>query len=239
MSYISRFMILSLSQFWIFENLTYFAILQLMVTFRKFIKDSQFFLERVDVYRDKVVLVGIRPFWPGAVTPNHLTFLRIVIGIFLIFSLFVYQKDNPTLIIPLFFVGMLTDLLDGSIARGYNKITKIGTILDPIADRILIIPIAFYSLIQGHQWLLLILLLLEIINSLLSVYGQLKGTFIQSNIYGKVKMFFHSFAFLGILVAWPKALNLFFVYLLWVSVIIMTVSIYVKFLEVKNLSKNA
>jgi phosphatidylglycerophosphate synthase len=141
------------------------------------------------------------------------------------------------LIISLFCVGALTDLLDGSVARGLKKETKIGALLDPAADRILIIPIAIYSLFTDHKWLLLWLLLLEIINALSSIYAHGKNIFIESNIFGKVKMVLQSIVFVAILVFWPKTPNMFFIYILWFTVILIIVSIYFKILEIKKIVK--
>ena len=43
----------------------------------------------------------------------------------------------------LFFIGSLSDLLDGYIARKYNYITDLGKYLDPFADKILILSALF------------------------------------------------------------------------------------------------
>ena len=138
--------------------------------------------------------------------------------------------------ISLFFVGIATDLLDGSVARGLNKVTKFGTMLDPIADRVLIFPIAVYSLFFSHRWLLLLILFLELVNAIISTYSHRKNSFIESNIFGKIKMLLHSVVFLAILMYWPKEPISFFIYLLWISVLFMIISLYIKLLQVKNLS---
>lgn len=205
---------------------------------KNFINELQLFLEKIDSWRDKVLFVFIKPLWPRQVTPNHLTVLRICIGLFLFITLFYYKNDSAALVITLFFIGILTDLLDGSIARALHKETKVGAMMDPVADRILIIPIAFYSLFGDHRWLFLVLVLLEVINGLISLFAQGKNIFLQSNIFGKVKMVLHSLVFLAILFFWPKAPNIFFIYILWISAILIAVSIYVKILDLKNLLRD-
>ena len=72
---------------------------------------------------------------------NALTFLRILIAI-IIFAL-LYTNNYYFLAFILFFVAGLTDYLDGYLARKYNASTQIGEILDPIADKILIIFLFF------------------------------------------------------------------------------------------------
>jgi len=194
--------------------------------------DLKLFFERIDDLRDKILLVFIKPFWPRSISPNHLTITRIIIGIFLFILLFYYKNTNQFLVVSLFFLGAFTDMLDGSIARGLNKETKFGIIFDPIADGILIIPIAIYSLFNSHRWLFLLLVLLEIINALVSAYAQNRSILIKSNIFGKIKMVLQSVVFLAILIFWPQEPNEFLIYILWVSMCFIVISIFFKIWEI-------
>ena len=106
-------------------------------------------LERIDHLRDGLLFLFIKPYWPRRITPNQLTYLRIFIGATIFVFVFFLGIDNKALIITLFGIGILTDLFDGSVARGLNKATEFGAMLDPLADRILILPIAVYSLFQN------------------------------------------------------------------------------------------
>lgn len=201
---------------------------------KKLLYYSKSFFEKMDTLRDKVLFIFIKPYWPKHISPNQLTVFRIIIGIFLFVMLFFYKNDSKILIISLFCVGAITDLLDGSVARGLHKETSVGALLDPAADRILIIPIAVYSLFPDHQWLLLWLIILEIINALASIYGYGKNVFVSSNIFGKIKMVLQSVVFGAILIFWPKSPNMFFIYILWFSVIFLIISIYLKALEINE-----
>ena len=151
-----------------------------------FLSETKSFLEKIDKLRDRVLFIFIKPYWPRQILPNHLTIIRILIGIYLFILLFYYNNNNKILIITAFCLGALTDLLDGSIARCLKKETKLGAMIDPIADRILIIPIAAYILFIYHRWLLLSLMLLEIINALISVYALGKNVFVHSYVFGKI-----------------------------------------------------
>ena len=190
--------------------------------------------EKIDRGRDQVLFVLIKPYWPRRITPNQITIVRIVIALFLFVILFFYKNDNKFIIISLFCFGAFTDLLDGSVARGLNKVTNIGAMLDPAADRLLIVPIAVYSLFAGHKWLLLILIFLEIINALVSIWAHGKNIFVTSNIFGKLKMLLQSVVFAAILVFFPNEPNLFFIDMLWVSAIFLIIGIYLKVLEIRN-----
>ncbi len=72
---------------------------------------------------------------------NLLTFSRIILAV-IIFMLLV-SPDGYLLALILFFIAGITDYLDGFLARKYNAVSQIGEILDPIADKILIIFILF------------------------------------------------------------------------------------------------
>ena len=68
---------------------------------------------------------------------NILTFSRILIGM-IIFGLLMLN-NYYMLSFLLFFLAGFTDYLDGYLARKYNATSQLGEILDPIADKMLII----------------------------------------------------------------------------------------------------
>mgnify|MGYP001569397110 CR=1 FL=1 len=202
-----------------------------------FLTNLKIFFEKLDNFRDRILFnFIIKKYWPKKFLPNHLTVIRIIIGLFLFVILFYYKSDNSLLIISLFLIGAITDLLDGSIARTLKKETKFGIIVDPIADRILIIPIVVYSLFYNHKLLFLFIIILEVINALISAWAQGKKVLIQPNIFGKIKMFLQSVAFAGILMFGLQKPQMFFIYILWLSVIFIVVSIFFKFIELKSLN---
>ena len=68
--------------------------------------------------------------------PNLLTTIRIILVPLFIYIFFSPMKNNILYGTIILFIIGLTDILDGYIARKYNMITKLGTILDPIADKL-------------------------------------------------------------------------------------------------------
>ena len=68
---------------------------------------------------------------------NLLTFARIIIAI-VIFGLLTLDNYYIFALI-LFFIASLSDYFDGFLARKYNATSQIGEIMDPIADKILIV----------------------------------------------------------------------------------------------------
>ena len=72
---------------------------------------------------------------------NLLTFSRIVLAA--IIYLLLMSSDGYLLALILFYIAGLTDWLDGYLARKYNAVSQLGEILDPIADKILIVLVFF------------------------------------------------------------------------------------------------
>jgi len=200
---------------------------------KKFLNNFQFALEKIDGLRDELLFLFIKPYWPRKIIPNHITYLRVVIGILLFILLFFFGIEDNFLIISLFCIGVLSDIFDGSVARGTNKVTEFGAMLDSTADRILILPIAVYSLFGLHKWLLLSLFLAEIFNALISIYYKSKEIYLESNIFGKTKMVLQSIVFVVILIVWPSSPSQFFISLLWVSIIFTFLSILSRISELK------
>jgi CDP-diacylglycerol--glycerol-3-phosphate 3-phosphatidyltransferase len=72
---------------------------------------------------------------------NLLTFSRILLAG--IIFLLLMSADGYLLALILFYIASITDWLDGYLARKYNAVSNLGEILDPIADKILIVFIFF------------------------------------------------------------------------------------------------
>lgn len=195
------------------------------------------FLERVDYHRDQLLKPFIIKCWPRFITPNHLTSLRIIIAIVIAWMLLVgfYEKSW---LIPLLIVGALLDLFDGSVARVLNKVTRLGTIMDPIADRLLILPIALFSLIKYYLWLLYIILALELYNAILAISCKITRSEIKANIFGKIKMLLYCLAFIIIFIFYfPGKPSFPPMVLLYISIIFIIIDLIIKTGFVK--SKNA
>ena len=83
---------------------------------------------------------------------NTLTFLRIFLAA--VIFLFLMTPDGYLLALILFFVAGLTDYFDGYLARKYNSVSQLGEILDPIADKILILFVLFGLAINLSSYLI-------------------------------------------------------------------------------------
>ena len=83
---------------------------------------------------------------------NLLTFIRIVFAI-VIFG-FLAIKNYYLVALVLFFIAGVTDYLDGFLARKYKATSQFGEILDPLADKILIIFLFFGLAVNLSSFLL-------------------------------------------------------------------------------------
>ena len=193
---------------------------------------TQIFLEKIDSWRNKFLCFFIKRYWPRFILPNHITWIRVFISILLFVLLFWFGVKDKTLILSLFAIGVLTDFIDGPVARCFNQTTEFGAMLDSTADKILIMPIAVWSLYQYHKWLLLILILMEIFNAIASILYKSKEIYLESNIYGKVKMVIESIAFLAILFSIPSLPHQIFLDALWLTIPLTLISIFARLAEI-------
>lgn len=93
--------------------------------------------------------------------PNILTIIRLIlIPIIFIFAM----QGNYFIAIVLLVLSGITDVLDGFIARKFNLISTLGTLLDPLADKLTQISTLLVLVLQNiiPLWILIILLLKEI-----------------------------------------------------------------------------
>lgn len=155
--------------------------------------------------------------------PNKLTIFRILlIPLMMIVYSIDYLRINwilyPNLsmanffVLLIFFIGALTDFLDGHIARKYNLITNFGKFLDPLADKLLTCA-AFIILMQQNAqnqtlmikltdksvasgagtyqllswWMVIIILAREFMVTGIRLLAAGQGKVIAASMYGKVK----------------------------------------------------
>src|SRR5712691_3809704 len=92
--------------------------------------------------------------------PNSLTLLRIFLVPFLVVVLLTKFYGREYVGLTIFLVAAVTDFFDGWIARRSNKITRLGALLDPIADKLLM-SAAFISLVElglAPAWMVVIVI---------------------------------------------------------------------------------
>lgn len=130
--------------------------------------------------------------------PNALTLLRIFFVPLLVAALvsetlaFQFRGilvPNQLLALAIFLVAAATDLLDGYLARRWGQVTTVGTLLDPIADKLLI-SAALISLVQVHAlpaWMAILIIGREFAVSGLRSIAAAEGYVIKASDLGKTK----------------------------------------------------
>lgn len=123
--------------------------------------------------------------------PNYLTLLRIAIS-FICIGL-VIKNSFLSLIVAfiLFLIASLTDFLDGFIARKKGDISDLGKLLDPIADKILIIGIflSFLVIRIVNVWMVVVIMTREFFITGVRLFALNRGYVLEAKRWGKHKTF--------------------------------------------------
>jgi CDP-diacylglycerol--glycerol-3-phosphate 3-phosphatidyltransferase len=117
--------------------------------------------------------------------PTLLTFSRI----FLIPFFIIITPVRPYLGIGIFLIASLTDFLDGYLARRSGQITEFGIILDPIADKFLVISalILLVDMARLSAFVAIIIIVREFVVTALRVVALSKKIVIPAETGGKLK----------------------------------------------------
>jgi CDP-diacylglycerol--glycerol-3-phosphate 3-phosphatidyltransferase len=119
--------------------------------------------------------------------PNALTLFRIFLVPFLVVVLL--TKFSDFLGLAIFLLAAITDYFDGYFARRLNRTTRLGALLDPIADKLLM-SAAFISLVElglARAWMVVIIIGREFaVSGLRSIAAQ-NGVTIPASPLGKTK----------------------------------------------------
>ena len=106
----------------------------------------------------------------NAKLPNILTFSRILLIPLLVMFFYLPYRWSLYLCVLTFAVAMLTDWLDGYLARRFKQQSTFGTFLDPVADK-LVISSALVLIVAREQDLIITLPALVIIGREIAVSG--------------------------------------------------------------------
>lgn len=121
--------------------------------------------------------------------PNMLTIFRIILIPVFVIMLLVRIPYGDLAAAIIFIVAALTDSLDGYLARKWKQVTKLGIILDPLADKMLITA-ALISLVElGRMpgWIAIVILAREFAVTGLRTVKAEEGVIIPASNMGKVK----------------------------------------------------
>ncbi len=122
--------------------------------------------------------------------PNLLTVIRILLVPVLVVALLEKTHGGDLLAAIVFAVASLTDAVDGYLARARGAVTTFGKLMDPIADKLLIVGalITLVSLARLQAWVAMVIIAREFAVTVLRVgIGAGQGLVISASRFGKAK----------------------------------------------------
>jgi CDP-diacylglycerol--glycerol-3-phosphate 3-phosphatidyltransferase len=139
--------------------------------------------------------------------PNLLSLFRIAIIPLLVYLLTFSDPTSALLAASLFLLGSLSDFFDGYLARRRGSVSDLGRILDPTADKLLIIAalIMLTAMVRGDQpsvpaWLVVLVVARETAVTILRCIALTEGIVMEAEDHGKYKFILQSFAVTALLV---------------------------------------
>jgi len=123
--------------------------------------------------------------------PNQLTVSRILMTFLLMALLFVPGGAAKGMALLLFLLCCLTDYLDGRIARARGLVTDFGKIMDPLADKVLVVGVflAFVELQLVASWMVALIVAREFLITGVRLFAIRRGQVLAAETAGKHKTF--------------------------------------------------
>ena len=121
--------------------------------------------------------------------PNLLTVARILAVPVLVVALLDETPNGDTFAAVVFALAALTDGLDGYIARSRGSVTTFGKLMDPVADKLLIVAalISLVSLGRLAAWVAMVIISREFAVTALRAVAAEQGVVISASWLGKLK----------------------------------------------------
>ena len=161
--------------------------------------------------------------------PNKLTVLRIIMVPFFVFFMLTDTGGaaNKWIALVLFCIASLTDLLDGKIARKYNRVTNFGKFMDPLADKLLVCS-AMICMIESGQLsaaFVIIIIAREFIISGFRLVASDNGVVIAASYWGKFKTVSQMAMVILLIADFGGAFDLVCEALIWISLALTIISL--------------
>jgi CDP-diacylglycerol--glycerol-3-phosphate 3-phosphatidyltransferase len=121
--------------------------------------------------------------------PNALTMLRIVAVPVIVVALLDETPNGDVIAAAVFALAAITDGLDGYIARRRSQVTTFGKLMDPLADKLLVVAalIALVSLDRLAAWVAMVIIARELAVTGLRALAAERGAVISASWLGKLK----------------------------------------------------
>jgi len=146
--------------------------------------------------------------------PNVLTVLRIMLVPVVVVALLGNTPAGDVLAAVVFALASLTDFVDGRLARSRGSITTFGKLMDPLADKLLIIAalLSLVSLNRLEAWVAMVIITRELAVTVLRLGATQAGVVMAASMFGKVKTCMQIAAILAVIAVHGEPL--------WVSLLL-------------------
>jgi CDP-diacylglycerol--glycerol-3-phosphate 3-phosphatidyltransferase len=121
--------------------------------------------------------------------PNLLTVVRILLVPVLVVALLASAHEGDVFAAIVFAVASATDFVDGYLARSRNSVTTFGKLMDPLADKLLIVAalISLVSLGRLQAWVAMVIIARELAVTVLRLGASQAGVIVPASNFGKLK----------------------------------------------------
>lgn len=133
---------------------------------------------------------------------NAMTYLRVILSGFCIWLILANTVISLISALVVFGIAAFTDFLDGYFARKFNQITDLGKIVDPIADKILVIGVflALLSFKEITVFMVACIIARELLVTVLRFIALKKGKVLAAQKFGKHKTVYQIAGIIDILI---------------------------------------
>jgi CDP-diacylglycerol---glycerol-3-phosphate 3-phosphatidyltransferase len=133
--------------------------------------------------------------------PNLLTVVRILLVPVLVVALLGSTSGGDVFAAIVFALASATDFVDGYLARSRNSVTTFGKLMDPLADKLLIVAalISLVSLNRLQAWVAMIIIARELAVTVLRMGATQAGVIMAASNLGKLKTCVQIAAILGVI----------------------------------------
>ncbi len=161
-------------------------------------------------------------------TPNLLTLFRFATAPVLIYLLLFRGPLASALAAGVFFLAIVSDFLDGYIARSYGSGTWLGKFLDPLADKVVVISALIMLTGMARfprvpAWIVVVIVIREVMVTGLRAVAAAEGRVVGAEELGKYKMTLQAIAIEGLLIHYVYFHVDFFaagLFVLWIAMVV-------------------
>lgn len=172
--------------------------------------------------------------------PNILTVIRLLLVPLFAYVYFLPVDNAKTIALIVFIIAGITDVLDGYIARRYQLVSAVGTALDPLADKLMLLTTLTCLYISAYlPFIILAIMYLKEFTLMISgiiMYFQKEKTVVPSNIFGKLATVIFSVAIILTFLRPNDTLQIVLLYIALIFKLIAFGSYIINFMKLKKKS---